>query len=187
VATVGGALVELAGGAGGAGDDADALLAALTAGAQDLPASRVLDVLAGTWRVEVEWEPIVGRGLRRSVLRAETGWIFGGRVLESRHLSADGIEQSRLTLAFDPTVGDYVGFAIHLLSSCFVLERGHHDEVESAIVLDAWEPVPGGRPPVHYRRTTHLLDADHHVVGITYPDDPPGRYGPMHLAFERLL
>lgn len=169
-----------------AGDRADALFATLTAGAKDHPASRVLDALVGDWHLDVEWEPIVGHGLRRSEGRCETRWTFDDRVLESRHLLPDGVETSRHTYAYDPTVGDYVAFAVHVLSTSFVLERGHFDAPERNLVLEGWEPVPGGRPSVHFRRTIHLEDGDHLAMGITYPDDPPGRYGPMHVAYRRI-
>lgn len=165
---------------------ADAMLAALTAGAGDRPESRVLDSLVGDWRATTEWEPIVGHGVRRSQSRVETRWIFGNRLVESRTFTAEGIESAKLLCAFDPTVGDYVAFAVNTFSTSFTLERGDHDPAARTLTLDGWEPVPDGRPSVRYRRTFELAGPDRHTSSITYPDVPPGTFGPMFISYARM-
>jgi hypothetical protein len=164
----------------------DALLAALTAGAADRPESRVLDELVGDWRVTTEWKPVANGDVHRLGGRMETRWIVDGRVQESRSFDDDGEEIAKVLCAFDPTMGDYVAFSVTVMSTCFVLERGHHDPVRRALVLEGIEPVPGNRPSVRFRRTVQLDGVDAYTVAISYPDAPPGTYGPMVSRHERI-
>lgn len=164
----------------------DRWVAALTAGARERPESRVLDRLVGDWRALTEWEPLPGRGVRTSTTRAEGRWVFDGRAVDLRTIGDDGGELARLTCAFDPTVGDYVALSLHVLSTWFDLERGHFDQAADALVLDVVEPVPGGRPPVHVRRTIGFEGPDRFRVTIGYPAVPLGTYGPMRVTYDRI-
>jgi hypothetical protein len=164
----------------------DSFLAALTAGAADRPESRVLDDLVGDWRVTTEWKPIADGAVHHLSARTETQWIVDGRVQESRSFDDDGREIAKVLCAFDPTVGDYVAFSVTVMSTCFVLERGHHDPVGRTLVLEGVEPVPGGRPAVRYRRTVQFGGVDEYTVAISYPDAPPGTYGPMVSRHQRI-
>ena len=162
------------------------MLDALTAGAQDMAESRVLDRLVGSWRTRTEWEPIVGRGVRLLEGSAENAWVFGGRVVESKVFDAAGTETGKVLFAFDPKIGDYTAYTVTLLSSFFVLERGHHDPQRDRLVLDAIEPVAPGVPGIRFQREIRFVDDDRYTVTIGYPDVPPGTYGPMSVAYQRM-
>jgi hypothetical protein len=164
----------------------DRFLAALTAGAKDRPESRILDRLVGDWQARTEWEPLVGRGVRITTARAQGRWVFDGRVVDLHTIGDDGGEVSRLTCAFDPTVGDYMALSVHVLSTYFAMERGHYDPVADTLVFDGMEPVRNGRPDVHVRRTFRFETPDHFTVDIGYPDVPIGTYGPMRVIYDRV-
>lgn len=166
--------------------DLDPLTAALTAGAQDAAESRALDPLIGDWRVTTAWEPAVGKGVRRSEGRVENRWILDGRVLESNQFDRDASHTTKLLLAFDPSVGDYTGYCVHVLSSYFVLERGTFDPTTSTLALDAHEPKRDRSGTVHYRRSIRIDSPTLYTVAISYPGVPEGTYGPMSLTHERL-
>ena len=170
-------------GRAGGDEELDAWVGVLTRGAQDRPESRVLDALLGRWAALTEWEPVPGRGVRTSDSTVDVSWILGGRVLEMRSFDPDGDELSRLLLSFDPSRGDYAAYATTVLSTHFEVERGSYDEARRALVLDGEEPGPHGA--IHYRRTVQLGD-DGFVVDISYPDVPPGTYGPMRVSHRRV-
>lgn len=164
----------------------DSLVAALTAGAQDRPETRVLDALVGRWASRTEWEPVVGHGVRLSHGRVETRWIYGGRALESRTFDGDGTETGTVILAFDGLVGDYVAFAFNVLSTFFVVERGPFLPGSRSWELDAIEPRRDGGPGIRFRRTVRLVGDDAYTTQVSYPDVPPGTYGPMSTTLERM-
>ena len=172
-------------GTGPTPEQLDTVLARLTAGAEDSAQSRLLDPLIGDWQTESVWEPFVGHGLRRSKQRTENRWILGGRTLESRTFDDAGEEQLRLLLSFDPSSAYYAAYAVHTLSTFFTLERGTWNDETRSLVLDGSEPVPGGRPPIRYQRSIHVLSDDEHAVSIGYPDVAPGTYGPMFTTHHR--
>ena len=158
--------------------DDDPFLAALTSGAQSRPESRVLDPLLGDWRADTDWDPRGDGQIRRSQGRVENRWILDGRVLESCSFDEQGDLTTRFLLAYDPTVDDYVGFCVHVLSSSFVLERGAYDATTSTLALDAHEPLRNRSDTVHYRRSI-TFGSDGYTTAITYPGVPDGTYGPM--------
>ena len=167
--------------------DLDPLTASLTAGAQDAPESRVLDALVGRWRVTTEWEPAVGKGIRRSEGRVENRWILDGRVLESDSYDEQGTLTTKLLLAFDPIVRDYAGYCVNVLSSFFVLERGTYDPGTATLALDAHEPKRNrSGETVHYRRSIGIGAPPGYTMAISYPGVPEGTYGPMRLRHERI-
>lgn len=168
------------------GFDPDALLAALTAGAADRPESRVLDPLVGDWRVTTRWEPIVGHGVRVSESQSRNRWILRGRVLECRMTDPDGEETQRLLVAFDPSVGDYAAFSATVLSTFFLVERGHYDPASRSLAVEGIEPIKVDPFSVRYRRTIEMVSPDLYRTSISYPGAPDGRYGPLAASFERL-
>jgi hypothetical protein len=163
----------------------DALVGALTRGGEDRIESRRLDALTGRWAAVTEWEPVVGRGVRRSESTVHVAWILAGRALEMRSIDPDGVEISRLLVAFDPSRGDYAAFAASVLSSHFEVERGHFDEDLGALVLHGEELGPDHDPLIRYRRTVRIVDDDTFTIAISYPDVPPGTYGPMSITHTR--
>lgn len=169
---------------GGASDD-DRFLAALVEGATRLPQSRVLDRLVGSWRASTEWEPLPGRGVRRSVSDCEIEWILDGRVLESRTFDDHGVETAKLLIAFDPAARDYVCFSTTSLSNSFHLERGHHHEEPPGIVFAGEERVARSLTVIAYHRTFTFDGPDRFTTSITYPDVPPGTYGGMVVHHVR--
>ncbi len=164
----------------------DAWVDALTRGGHDRPETARLDPLVGRWVAVTEWEPVPGRGVRVSESTVEVGWVLGGRLLEQRSFDADGVELSRLLIAFDPSRGDYAAFTATVLSSHFEVERGWFDDERRALVLDGEEPGPASDPRIHFRRTVRIIDDDTFVVDISYPDVPPGTYGPMRVSHRRV-
>jgi hypothetical protein len=165
---------------------ADSMFDAITAGAQDRPEARVLDRLVGTWRTKTAWEPIVGHGVRHLEGRTETVPIYGGRMLRSRTFDPDGEATGDLILAYDGLVGDYIGFAFNSLSTFFVVERGTYDPELDRFELDALEPRRDGGPSVRFRRTIQFDGDAAYTASISYPDVPPGTYGPMAITHERI-
>jgi len=168
------------------GGGLDAWVDVLTRGGQDRPESRHLDLLVGRWTARTEWEPVVGRGVRTSDSTVEVRWVLGGRLLEATSYDPDGVELSRLLVAFDPSRDDFAAFGPSVLSSHFEVERGRFDEDRRALVLDGEEPGPPSDPMIHYRRTVQILDDDTFVIDISYPDVPDGTYGPMRITHRRL-
>jgi hypothetical protein len=168
------------------GESLDTWVAALTRGGQDRAESRRLDPFVGRWAATTEWEPVPGRGVRTSQATVGVGWVLGGRLMEMRSFDPDGGELSRLLVAFDPSRGDYAGFTATVLSTHFEVERGHFDDERRALVLDGEEPGPPRDPLIHYRRTMQLDGDDRFVVDISYPDVPPGTYGPMRITHDRV-
>lgn len=162
------------------------MLAAITSGAQDLPESRLLDRLVGTWRSRTEWEPIVGHGVRHLEGSVEARWVFGGRVVEARSFNAEGVATGMVLFAFDPIIGDYTAYSVTALSSFFVVERGGYDPVTNTLVLEAVEPVRGGGPGVRFQRIIGFRGEGTYTTEVTYPDVPEGTYGPMSITYERL-
>lgn len=162
------------------------LFDALTAGAQDRPESRALDPLVGRWRTRTEWEPIVGQGVRQIEGRSQAAWTYGGRVLVARNFDANLAEIGSVVLAFDGLVGDYIAFAFNQLSTFFAVERGPYLPDTRTFELDAIEPRRDGGPGVRFRRSVHLVDDDTYTIQVSYPDVPPGTYGPMHVTYERI-
>ena len=163
----------------------DDLVGALTRGGADRIESRRLDTLTGRWSAVTEWEPVVGRGVRRSESTVEVAWILARRVLEARSIDPDGVEISRFLVAFDPSRGDYAAFAASVLSSHFEVERGQFDEDVGALVLHGEERGPVHDPLIRYRRTVRIVDDDTFTIDISYPDVPPGTYGPMLITHTR--
>ena len=168
------------------GGSLDAWVDALTRGGHDRPESARLDPLVGRWAAVTEWEPVPGRGVRTSESAVEVAWVLGGRLLELRSFDLDGGEISRLLVAFDPSRGDYAAFTATVLSSHFEIERGWFDEARGALVLDGEEPGPSHDPLIHFRRTVQLLGDEAFVMDISYPDVPPGTYGPMRVSHRRV-
>ena len=164
----------------------ESMFAALTAGAQDRAESRALDALVGRWASRTEWEPIVGHGVRVIHGRTETDWVYEGRVLRSRTFDEGGAETGTLVLAYDALVGDYIGFAFNVLSTFFVVERGAYRPDSRSWELEAIEPRHDGKPGVRYRRTLQIVGDDRFTARISYPDVPPGTYGPMFITLDRM-
>jgi hypothetical protein len=164
----------------------DRLVAALTAGAVDRPEQRELDRLVGTWRVRGRWEPIPGGTIHDVHGRSENRWEFDGRVLACRGFDADGTLQSMLLVAFDASVGDYAAFSVTTRSTFFAVERGPWLTDPPALQLDGWETVENRPTPIHFRRTLTFPDRDRYDSEISYPDHPPGTFGPLHVQHHRI-
>lgn len=170
---------------GTGGHEVDQLVDALTRDGVDDPENRILDRLVGRWHTFTEWEPVVGRGIRRSEGEMEAGWILRGRSLELTSRDTEREEVARVMLAFDPSASDYVAFSATVLSSFFGIERGHYDPAMSALWLDGSEPAPAISKVIAYRRTFRFLDPDTFTVDISYPGAPPNTYGPMLITNRR--
>lgn len=171
---------------GPSGDAGLDLLRRLVAAAGERPEHRVLDVLVGEWDLRVQWQVRAGDSWLHQRSRATNAWILGGRVLESRTFDLDGNETARTHLAFDPSVGDYVGITMSILSLTYGLERGTFDQLGPALVLEGHETIPTLPVPLRYHRTITFLGDDEHTLGITYPDHPDGIFGGMFIEHRRI-
>ncbi len=167
----------------GCGDgDPMAMMAEIAAPDQ---AHQLLTPFVGAWNAEVKFwwegsdEPHVSTGVMLN------DWILGGRWIEQRYRSDDGMFAGMGLMGYNKTTGKFEGLWIDSASTMMQFETGDHNSSSNTFEMTSQMLCPQTRVPLLKRSVLRIQSEDRHTMESYFKSATGPEQKTMEITFVR--